>query len=385
MNIFNRKKHKDDCPNTWVFEHVHVNFLNKKAVKIGVIVVFLLVTMLYYFLLSCYFDVEKMKAVIICSEIILAIVICWNFTTRIVNKYWPMIVIPLIALSITIVVVNIYPDRSMQIQRADILSFCGDFLTFLGAFCLGYFIYIQDRMRIIEEKRTKVKLLNALIASANTELIGLGRLKNMSDEYYKDLKNQGLIHAITYDPNWLMYYYEYEALRGENYELGRTLEHFFDFIVNINTAIGNEQIERAIKIYDRHIDYENYSFRKYNTSEASLYLLDACVDFHYDRKSWLEVKKTVNLINELCRKYYFIIENYVYNWLIKHRICTTTEEYDLQREIVDWLLTKSPEIKGIIKFPSEKRIISKVVFDCSLKFSSKSKKVDYVWGEYSLK
>lgn len=54
-------------------------------------------------------------------------------------------------------------------------------------------------------------------------------------------------------------------------------------------------------------------------------------------------------------------------------------------EVVDWLLLNSPEIKEKIKYPNEKRIISKVVFDCSLKFESKSVKVSYVWGEYSLK
>ena len=52
---------------------------------------------------------------------------------------------------------------------------------------------------------------------------------------------------------------------------------------------------------------------------------------------------------------------------------------------MDWLLSISAEINEIIKYPTDKRIISKVVFDCSLKFNSKSKKVNLVWGEYSLK
>ena len=93
----------------------------------------------------------------------------------------------------------------------------------------------------------------------------------------------------------------------------------------------------------------------------------------------------MDLINELCRKYYFIIENYVYVWLLKHNIETTVPADDLEREIVDWLLSNSPEIKEIVKYPTDKRIVSKVVFDCSLKFNSKSKKVNLVWGEYSLK
>lgn len=49
-------------------------------------------------------------------------------------------------------------------------------------------------------------------------------------------------------------------------------------------------------------------------------------------------------------------------------------------EVVDWLLLNSPEIKEKIKYPNEKRIISKVVLDCSLKFNSKSKKL-IIYGE----
>lgn len=90
-------------------------------------------------------------------------------------------------------------------------------------------------------------------------------------------------------------------------------------------------------------------------------------------------------LSELCRKYYFIIENYVYVWLIRHDIKATVPAGDVEREIVDWLLSNSAEINKIIKYPTDKRIISKVVFDCSLKFNSKSKKVNLVWGEYSLK
>ena len=129
-----------------------------------------------------------------------------------------------------------------------------------------------------------------------------------------------------------------------------------------------------------------YSTQKYNELEAITCLMGACDDSNFiNTKSWLERKETVDLINELCRKYYLLIENYVYSWLLKREKKTTTEEDDLRREVTDWLLNNSPEIQEKIRFPDQKRIISRVVFDCSCKFSQKSKKVDYVWGEYSLK
>lgn len=129
-----------------------------------------------------------------------------------------------------------------------------------------------------------------------------------------------------------------------------------------------------------------YSTQKYNELEAITCLMGACDDSNFfNTKSWLERKETVDLINELCRKYYLFIEDYIYSWLLKYEKKTTTEEDDLCREVTDWLLNNFPEIQEKIRFPDQKRIISRVVFDCSCKFSQKSKKVDYVWGEYSLK
>ena len=72
-------------------------------------------------------------------------------------------------------------------------------------------------------------------------------------------------------------------------------------------------------------------------------------------------------------------------WLLRREAKTTSEENDLTKEITDWLINNSEEIKVIAKFPDNKRIISKVVFNCSLMMNRKSKKVHYVWGEYSLR
>lgn len=115
-------------------------------------------------------------------------------------------------------------------------------------------------------------------------------------------------------------------------------------------------------------------------------LQDACTDSDFiNSKSWIERKETIQLIEELCGKYYYIIENYIYVWLLRREVKTISEENDLTKEITDWLINNSEEIKVIAKFPDNKRIISKVVFNCSLMMNRKSKKVQYVWGEYSLR
>ncbi|MCH5260760.1 MAG: hypothetical protein J1F18_13440 [Lachnospiraceae bacterium] len=92
----------------------------------------------------------------------------------------------------------------------------------------------------------------------------------------------------------------------------------------MNAAIVLGQIEKADEIHSNYIKSRLYSTGKYNEWEAIICLRDACEDHHfYNTKSWIERKET----------------------------------------------------KDKIKFPNEKRIISKVVFDCSLKFNSKSKKL----------
>lgn len=389
------KKMEKDHPDSWIFEQdinkmVRDNYKRKwnKFWNITIFILILLVMIVYYFLSNYYGDAKKAGKIIIGFEIagiLFLYLTIWILKKRIVKKYWPIIIIPVIALLIVIAVINICTKGNMSLQRADILSFCGDYLAFLGTFCLGYFIYIQDRLKMIEEKRTKVRLLITLMENANIELLNLSYLVR-NERYIQIPENRRRVEFIPYNSDWLLYYYEYEALKGENSELKRTLNSFFNNIMNVNAAIKIGQIEKANEINRSYIDRGLYSTSKYNELEAIVCLRNACDDYHfYNTKSWIERKETIDLINELCKKYYFIIENYVYVWLIKHNVETTTEKDNLNREIVDWLLSNSPEIKRKVKYPSEKRIVSRVVFDCSLKFESKSEKISYVWGEYSLK
>lgn len=394
--IYSRmKKMEKDCPDSWTFEQdinkvIHDNYKRKwnKFCNITTLIIMFLVIVIYYFLSNYYGDNQKAGKIVMGFKSVGIGVLCleiWFLNKRKVKKYWPMIIFPVIALLIVIAVIYIYSEGNMSLQSADILSFCGDYLAFLGTFCLGYFIYIQDCLKVIEEKRTKVRLLITLMENANTELLNLSHLVR-NETYIPISENRNRVKHIPYNSDWILYYCEYEALKGENPDLRHTLDSFFGNIMSVNAAIELGQIEKANEINRNHIDCGLYSTNKYNELEAIVCLRDACSDFHFDNtKCWIEREETIDLINELCKKYYFVIENYVYVWLLKHNVVTTTEKDDLNHEIVDWLLLNSPEIKEKIRYPSEKRIISKMVFDCSLKFSCKSKKVNYVWGEYSLK
>lgn len=387
------KKVEADCPDSWIFEEdinkaILYNHYRKKGIlwSVAILILFFLIKVAYYFFTHFSRDSQRAGKIIIGLEIvfIFCLPIC-ILMKRMIKKYWPMIIIPVIALLVVIVVINVYTKGKMSLRCTDILSFCGDYLAFLGTFCLGYFLYVQDRSKMIEEKRAKIRQLITLIENANTELLSLRHLAE-NKKYISNLEKGNREGLIPYNSDWILYYCEYEALKGENLELKHTLNLFFNNVMRVNVAIMNGEIEKANAINERYIDSRLYSINKYNELEAIICLQNVCNDYgFFNTKSWIERKETIALINELCRKYYYIIENYTYVWLLKNNVETTMEKDNLNREIVDWLLLKSPEIKEKFKFSDGKRIISKVVFDCSLKFNSKSKRVNYIWGEYSLK
>lgn len=150
--------------------------------------------------------------------------------------------------------VNNYPGEE-QIQRNDIFSFAGDYLSFLGTFCLGYFIFLQDEARRIDDRRTKVKLLLEIIESAEQDIL---RLRNIVTSSERNI----LLPSVSYDVNWRIYYHEYEALKGSNFELKETLEYYFVTIEQVNNALRQGEHEFAYKLYSSFKEKENYSIKK---------------------------------------------------------------------------------------------------------------------------
>ena len=397
MKFFKKEAEDTADIDLWVFEQdikqIFMKGYGKKSKTVLNIIVFCSLLGLFLYCYNYYKSIWMAVVKVLCPIIVgiiiadvLLKILSWLWKWKIVKKYWPFITFPSIALiSVILFINNIQLESNSPLQKSDILGFCGDYIAFLGSFCLGYFIYCQDREKRVEEKRSKVRLLLAQIENANTELLRMNRLYRYK-KHNQIPEDRIIARPIQNDSNWMILYLEYESLKGANPDLKNTLILFFDNIAHINDAIEKGKLETAVKINEQYIDGLMYSTQKYNELEAITCLMAACDDSDFfNTKSWIERGETVDLINELCRKYYLIIENYVYSWLLKHKKKTTTEDVDLCREVTDWLLNNSPEIQKIVRFPDQKRLISRVVFDCSCKFSHKSKKVDYVWGEYSLK
>ncbi len=298
-----------------------------------------------------------------------AYVVVW-LVKNYLSKYFPMIFIPLASLLVVVFVIcNIQDDNALG--KADILSFSGDFLAFAGTFCLGYYIFIQDKNKEAKEKRANIKRLIGIVEKLDIETLKLVR--------------HNLTNAINYDQEWLSYYLDYEGLQGSDSDLKQYYDSYFRHIESINQELEKGDITKAERLEKEYMHDQNYSIQKYNHYEA----LSKLVDSLYDDKfvvsvSWLEKKENVDLINRLCREYFYIIENYVYNWLIKNnRDCVSV--FDIEYELTDWLVENAPGIKEIIRFSSDRRIVCKAIHNCSLQFNQYSKKLDYVWAEYLLK
>ncbi len=293
-----------------------------------------------------------------------------------VKQYIPMIIIPVAACITIIATTKLLSAGDEMVSKEGMLSFLGDYLSFCGTFCLGYFIYIQDRKQRLEQKRTAIKKLLVLIEKIQMDYIKLLRNADTNDRDEKDFC------LISYDAEWMSNYYEYESLKGSNHELRHSLQQFFDNVVNVNASIKKGNIKEACEKHEKYLKARNYSIQRYNDLEAFSCLMDACMDINMNTKTWIDDPNTVDLINKLCREYYLIIENYIYVALLRSEKGILS---DITDEVVDWLIHNSQKISSIIRFDDDKRIISRVVVDCSLKFEKHSTKISYIWGEYSLK
>lgn len=288
--------------------------------------------------------------------------------------YAPMIIVPILALIFFFLLVNYYrPDEI--ISKSDSINFYGNFLSFIGTFCLGYFIYRKGESNRIDEKISKCKLLLNCLETTDMEMMRVARY--------------GYTPAfIDYDANWINYFYEYESLiRSTNNELKSTLNKHFKTINDMNIAITKGDYRTASKIYEASIIDDCYSISKYNQLEAKLCISDACAfkqyGFNTFKTCWLEKTEIKKTIDEYSNAYYPIIETFVWNYMLKNNLKSTSNQ-QLEREITDWLL-QNDVFKQIAKFPSDKRIIVKIVFTCFIMINNQSSRLSYVWDEFSIK
>ena len=315
------------------------------------------------------------------------------FSFRWIKEHLNWLLLPFVPVAVLIVIflfISLFHFQgNKEITRADVLAFSGDYISFVGAFCLGYFLYLKDLERDRKEKRIQIRLLLDSLEIANRSLMRIKHAVSTIPEVEDvDKKLEGKFRTIQYDQRWRLNYYAYESLMGPNHELKDSIEKFWEMVEYVNNNLQAGKVLNAAEICDEYIKETSiFAIQGYDFLEISLILSSAGNEFWIPtRKGFLYQKETIKQIENLKEKYYGVIENYIYNYMVKASLTSLENNEEIQRSTVEWLCENSEEIKEYIKFDmTRKRAVSRAVFECSVQFEKSSSRLSYCWGTYSLR
>ena len=315
------------------------------------------------------------------------------FSFRWIKEHLNWLLLPFVPVAVLIVIflfISLFHFQgNKEITRADVLAFSGDYISFVGAFCLGYFLYLKDLERDRKEKRIQIRLLLDSLEIANRSLMRIKHAVSTIPEVEDvDKKLEGKFRTIQYDQRWRLNYYAYESLMGPNHELKDSIEKFWEMVEYVNNNLQAGKVLNAAEICGEYIKETSiFAIQGYDFLDISLILSSAGNEFWIPtRKGFLYQKETIKQIENLKEKYYGVIENYIYNYMVKASLTSLENNEEIQRSTVEWLCENSEEIKEYIKFDmTRKRAVSRAVFECSVQFEKSSSRLSYCWGTYSLR
>ena len=256
------------------------------------------------------------------------------------------------------------------LKEADILSFYGTYLTFVGALSLGYFLYKREINKSCGKGLREASFLEEGIDEISKKL--------MNVDYY--VKN-GIELPVL--PQWEMYYNSlahHIPIGYHGAELYTELAHFFENVSKLNSVITNKSAKEASKIYEEFLQYEYYNCGAYNYVEAQC-ALNAISNGNFSLKTWIDDE--LDTICEFEKKYYEIVELWIYDYMIKHKL-DECKLITFEKELIGTLLTIC-EINKWIPCECEKRRIVYVVEQISCNMATKSSVLNYSKGIYSRK
>ena len=315
------------------------------------------------------------------------------FSFRWIKEHLNWLLLPFVPVAVLIVIflfLSLFRFQgNKEITRADVLAFSGDYISFVGAFCLGYFLYLKDLERDRKEKRIQIRLLLDSLEIANRSLMRIRHaVSTIPEDEDVDKKLEGKFRTIQYDQRWRLNYYAYESLMGPNHELKDSIEKFWGMVEYVNNNLQAGKVLNAAEICGEYIKETSiFAIQGYDFLEISLILSSAGNEFWIPtRKGFLYQKETIKQIENLKEKYYSVIENYIYNYMVKASLTSLENNEEIQRSTVEWLCENSEEIKEYVKFDmTRKRAVSRAVFECSVQFEKSSSRLSYCWGTYSLR
>lgn len=276
-----------------------------------------------------------------------------------------VVIVPTVVVPIAVHFI-FYPTNT--IDESSWLTSYSDYLTFIGALGLGYFLYKRDEKRREVKIRKKARLLYELMFETSRKFSSL-----------ETLAKQGI--KLPFSTSWREDYLDIcHLIKNEKHSLRFELEFFFNTVNLINSAIEAKDEKRVMQIYENFVKKEQYSRSDYNYTDAVGTLLSASIELPQS-KTWKQQNE--DKIREYTEEYFDVVNLWVGNYMLKHEM-TTCESEVVKYELVDWLIT-NPELKNWVRSSYEKRKISEVVSRISLDMNKKSDTLSYYWGEYNLK
>lgn len=316
----------------------------------------------------------KMLNKITIVELLILLIVMGHFLKDILRKWIEEYAGLLLIIEFTIIIPFLghkvlFFDES-TLKESDILSFYGTYLTFVGALSLGYFLYKREVRKSCGKGLKEAAFLEEGIDEISKKLMNI--------DYY--VKNGIVLPMI---PQWEMYYnilVQHIPIGVHSAELYMELVHFFENISKINSMITIKSVEEVSKIYEEFLQYEYYNCGAYNYVEAKC-ALNAISNGNFGLKTWIDDER--DTIREFKEKYYEIVELWIYDYMIKHKL-DECKLISFEKELVDEFL-KILEIKRWIPCECEKRRIVYIVELISCDMETKSSILSYSEGIYSRK
>lgn len=291
----------------------------------------------------------------------------WPFVREFLRK-WSVVILTIVITVAIPVVFHFACYREQSITQETLLSAYTQYLSFVGAFALGYFLYKREEVRNDKALKKKARIIYESMFYIWTNLSSIDYFIEREETY-------------PVDENWRSDYLDIKHLvKHDETALSNELQYFFHSVGEINKAIITGDKARAKNIYLKFELKEKYSDVEYNYMDAGEVLMSIFLDIP-QQKSWKEKEK--KQIEIYAEKFFDIVELWIYNHMIKNNL-QSCEAEDIEYDLVEWLL-QHPELKSWVGHAYEKRKITAVITRISLYLSKKSCRLDYAWRTYCLR
>jgi len=281
------------------------------------------------------------------------------------KRYTVLLFIILISIIIPFVVHFVF-YRDNPIEESDLLNFYGSYLTFIGAFSLGYYLLKKDEKTQLSTLRKKADML-------------YHSMKSTMDHLSRTEAEAALGITIPFNAHWREDYYDIQNLvQYERFDLEAELNTFYTTVEKINQYIEQGEKDKAVQVYKSFIKVEQYH-SSYDYIHA--WTIIGLVSLGGKQiKSWKEEKK--ELMMKYADQFYGVVHLWIKNYMIRNNL-TTCSLNSITYQLVDWL-SLHPDLKELIQAPSDKGKINDIVFQIALKIRDSSKNMSFCWGEFTL-